>query len=116
MHDLISDLAQWAAGEIYFTMEYTLEVNKQQGFSKNLRHLSYIPGYGDGVKRFEDLYDIQHLRTFLPVKLSNRSRGYLAHSILPKLFKLQRLRVFSLFGYRIYELPNSVGDLQFAQS
>ncbi|KAH9750262.1 putative disease resistance RPP13-like protein 1 [Citrus sinensis] len=108
MHDLISDLAQWAAGEIYFTMEYTLEVNKQQGFSKNLRHLSYIPGYGDGVKRFEDLYDIQHLRTFLPVKLSNRSRGYLAHSILPKLFKLQRLRVFSLFGYRIYELPNSV--------
>ncbi|KAL9451901.1 hypothetical protein AB3S75_013476 [Citrus x aurantiifolia] len=113
MHDLISDLAQWAAGEIYFTMEYTSEVNKQQSFSKNLRHLSYIRGEFDGVKRFEGLYDIQHLRTFLPVKLSNSLDGYLARSILPKLFKLQRLRVFSLFGYRISELPNSVGDLRY---
>ncbi|KAL9451899.1 hypothetical protein AB3S75_013474 [Citrus x aurantiifolia] len=113
MHDLISDLAQWAAGEIYFTMEYTSEVNKQQSFSKNLRHLSYIRGEYDGVKRFEGLYDIQHLRTFLPVKLSNSWDGDLARSILPKLFKLQRLRVFSLFGYRISELPNSVGDLRY---
>ncbi|KAH9684353.1 putative disease resistance RPP13-like protein 1 [Citrus sinensis] len=113
MHDLISDLAQWAAGEIYFTMEYTSEVNKQQSFSKNLRHLSYIRGECDGVKRFEGLYDIQHLRTFLPVKLSNSWDGDLARSILPKLFKLQRLRVFSLFGYRISELPNSVGDLRY---
>ncbi|XP_052298462.1 putative disease resistance RPP13-like protein 1 [Citrus sinensis] len=113
MHDLISDLAQWAAGEIYFTMEYTSEVNKQQSFSKNLRHLSYICGEYDGVKRFEDLYDIQHLRTFLPVMLINSSRGYLARSILPKLFKLQRLRVFSLRGYHIYELPDSIGDLRY---
>ncbi|GAY68979.1 hypothetical protein CUMW_268420 [Citrus unshiu] len=65
MHDLVNDLAQWAAGDIYFTMEYTSEVNKQQSFSKNLRHLSYILGKYDGVKRFEGLYDIQHLRTFL---------------------------------------------------
>ncbi|KAK9213904.1 hypothetical protein WN944_005890 [Citrus x changshan-huyou] len=109
MHDLISDLAQWAAGEIYFTME----VNKQQSFSKNLRHLSCICGQYDGVKRFEDLYDIQHLRTFLPVMSINSSRGYLARSILPKLFKLQRLRVFSLHGYQISELPYSIGDLRY---
>ncbi|GAY61486.1 hypothetical protein CUMW_210350, partial [Citrus unshiu] len=113
MHDLVSDLAQWAAGEMYFTMEYTSEVNKQQRFSRYLRHLSYIPEYYDGGKRFEDLYDIQHLRTFLPVMLSNRSRGYLAPSILPKLLKLQRLRVFSLRGYHISELPDSVGDLRY---
>ncbi|KDO38814.1 hypothetical protein CISIN_1g002156mg [Citrus sinensis] len=113
MHDLINDLAQWAAGEIYFRMEYTSEVNKQQSFSENLRHLSYIPEYCDGVKRFEDLYDIQHLRTFLPVTLSNSSRGHLAYSILPKLFKLQRLRAFSLRGYHIFELPDSIGDLRY---
>ncbi|KAK9217183.1 hypothetical protein WN943_005808 [Citrus x changshan-huyou] len=113
MHDLINDLARWAAGEIYFTMEYTSEVNKQQSFSENLRHLSYIPEYCDGVKRFEDLYDIQHLRTFLPVTLSNSSRGHLAYSILPKLFKLQRLRAFSLRGYHIPELPDSIGDLRY---
>ncbi|KAK9217344.1 hypothetical protein WN943_005971 [Citrus x changshan-huyou] len=113
MHDLVNDLAQWAAGEIYFTMEYNSEVNKQQSFSKNFRHLSYIPEYCDGVQRFEDLYDIQHLRTFLPVTMSNRSLGHLAHSILPKLFKLQRLRVFSLHGYQISELPYSIGDLRY---
>ncbi|KAK9213897.1 hypothetical protein WN944_005883 [Citrus x changshan-huyou] len=113
MHDLINDLARWAAGETYFTLEYTSEVHKQQSFSKNLRHLSCICGEYDGVKRFEDLYDIQHLRTFLPVMLINSSRGYLARSILPKLFKLQRLRVFSLHGYQISELPYSIGDLRY---
>ncbi|KAL9451741.1 hypothetical protein AB3S75_013331 [Citrus x aurantiifolia] len=113
MHDLVNDLAQWAAGEIYFAMEYTSEVNKQQSFSKNIRHLSYNPGFCDGVKRFEELYDIQHLRTFLPVMLTNSSRGYLAHSILPKLFKLRRLRVFSLRGYYISKLPDSFGDLKY---
>ncbi|XP_024040896.1 putative disease resistance RPP13-like protein 1 [Citrus clementina] len=113
MHDLVNDLAQWAAGEMYFRMEYISEVNKQQSFSRNLRHLSYICGEYDGVKRFEKLYDIQHLRTFLPLMLSNSSRGFLAYSILPKLFKLQSLRVFSLRGYYISELPDSIGDLRY---
>ncbi|KAL9448735.1 hypothetical protein AB3S75_016104 [Citrus x aurantiifolia] len=113
MHDLVNDLAQWAAGEMYFRMEDISEVDKQQSFSKNLRHLSYIRGEYDGVKRFEDLYDIQHLRTFLPVRLSNSWPGDLARSILPKLFKLQRLRIFSLCGYYISELPDSVGDLRY---
>ncbi|KAH9751971.1 putative disease resistance protein [Citrus sinensis] len=113
MHDLINDLAKWAAGEIHFTMENTSEVNKQQTFSKNLRHLSYIGGACDGVKRFGNLVDIQHLRTFLPVMLSNSSPGYLARSILPKLLKLQRLRVFSLCGYHISKLPDSIGDLRY---
>ncbi|GAY62712.1 hypothetical protein CUMW_219990 [Citrus unshiu] len=113
MHDLINDLARWAAGETYFTLEYTSEVNKQQCFSRNLRHLSYICGDYDGVQRFGDLYDIQHLRTFLPVMLTDSSPGYLAPSILPKLLKLQRLRVFSLRGYHIFELSDSVGDLRY---
>ncbi|KAK9213744.1 hypothetical protein WN944_005729 [Citrus x changshan-huyou] len=114
MHDLINDLARWAAGgETYFTLEYTSEVNKRQCFSRNLRHLSYIRGDYDGVQRFGDLYDIQHLRTFLPVMLTNSGPGYLALSILPKLLKLQRLRVFSLRGYCIPELPDSIGDLRY---
>ncbi|GAY63794.1 hypothetical protein CUMW_228520 [Citrus unshiu] len=112
MHDLVNDLAQWAAGEMYFRMEYISEVDKQQSFPRNLRHLSYIRGDYDGVKRFEELYDIQHLRTLLPVTLSSSRPGYLACSILPKLFKLQRLRVFSLRGYHISELPDSIGDLR----
>ncbi|KAK9217174.1 hypothetical protein WN943_005799 [Citrus x changshan-huyou] len=113
MHDLINDLARWAAGETYFTLEYTAEVNKQPCFSRNLRHLSYIPEYFDGGKRFGDLYDIQHLRTFLPVMLTDRLPGFLAPSILPQLLKLRRLRAFSLRGYHIPELPDSIGDLRY---
>ncbi|KAH9686015.1 putative disease resistance RPP13-like protein 1 [Citrus sinensis] len=113
MHDLVNDLAQWAAGNIYLRMEDAPGGNKQQRFSKSLRHLSYIPGGHDGVKRFADFDDTEHLRTFLPVMLSNCWGGYLAYSILQRLLKLHRLKVFSLCGYQISELPNSVGDLRY---
>lgn len=113
MHDLVNDLAQWAAGNIYLRMEDAPEGNKQQRFSKSLRHLSYIPGGHDGVKRFADFDDTEHLRTFLSVMLSNCWGGHLAYSILQRLLKLHRLKVLSLGGYKISELPNSVGDLRY---
>ncbi|KAK9232401.1 hypothetical protein WN943_022647 [Citrus x changshan-huyou] len=108
MHELVNDLAQWAGGQIYFRMED----NRQQRFSQNLCHFSYIRGDRDGAKRFENLYDIVCLRTFLPVNLPNSSRGFLAFSVLRQLLRLQRLRVFSLCGYEIFELPDSIGELR----
>ena len=97
MHSLINDLARWAAGEIYFRMEDTLKGENQKSFSKNLRHFSYILGESDGEKRLKSICDGEHLRTFLPVKLSDygggfraRSRGYLAWSVLPMLLNLHR--------------------------
>ncbi|KAJ4724581.1 Disease resistance protein [Melia azedarach] len=111
MHDLINDLAEWAAGEIYRRMEDTLETNKQQELSKNFRHLSYIVGFYDGIKRFEAIANAEHLRTFLPVRQGYYS-GYFSSSIVDKLLQLQHLRVLSLHGYRISEIPNSVGNLK----
>ncbi|KAJ4723710.1 Disease resistance protein [Melia azedarach] len=96
MHDLINDLAQWAAGEIYFRMEDMLECKKQQEFSVNLRHLSYIRGQYDGMKRFEIFNNVKHLRTFLPIVLRDTwSR-----------------EVLSLKSYCLSELPMSIGDLK----
>ncbi|KAJ4724583.1 Disease resistance protein [Melia azedarach] len=112
MHDLINDLAEWAAGKVYRRMEDTLETNKQQEISKNLRHLSYVIGRYDGIERFEAISNAEHLRTFLPVNLRDYYPRYLSSSIVHKLWELQHLRVLSLRGYQISEIPNSVGNLK----
>ncbi|KAK9192534.1 hypothetical protein WN944_003227 [Citrus x changshan-huyou] len=114
MHDLINDLARWAAGEQYFRMEDTLAGENRQKFSQSLRHFSYIRGRYDGDTRLEFIYDVQHLRTFLPMKLSVFGENYLPRSVLQMLLNhLPRLRVFSLRGYcNIFNLPNEIGNLK----
>ncbi|KAH9734021.1 putative disease resistance protein [Citrus sinensis] len=114
MHDLINDLARWAAGEQYFRMEDTLAGENRQKFSQSLRHFSYIRGQYDGDTRLEFICDVQHLRTFLPMKLSDFGDNYLAWSALQMLLNhLPRLRVFSLRGYcNIFNLPNEIGNLK----
>ncbi|XP_031282724.1 putative disease resistance protein At3g14460 [Pistacia vera] len=111
MHDLINDLAQWAAGEICFRLDNMPEVENQWRISKNLRHLSYIGGY-DGSKRFQAFHQVKHLRTFLPLQLEP-GHFYMAFDVLFHwLPKLQRLRVLSLHGYCISELPNEIECLK----
>ncbi|KAK9192542.1 hypothetical protein WN944_003235 [Citrus x changshan-huyou] len=112
MHDLINDLARWAAGELYFRMEDTLAGENRQKFSQSLRHFSYIRGQYDGEKRLKSVSDVEHLRTFLPVNLSDYRRNYLAWSVLQRLLNLPRLRVLSLRGYHISKLPNEIGNLK----
>ncbi|KAJ4711531.1 Disease resistance protein [Melia azedarach] len=111
MHDLINDLAQWAAGEIYLRIEDKLGSAKQQNSFKHLRHLSYVVGEFDGINRFDSLYNAKHLRTFLPMELTY-TYHYLSYDIVYMLLACQRLRVLSLRGYRISGIPNSVGNLK----
>ncbi|KAK9192523.1 hypothetical protein WN944_003216 [Citrus x changshan-huyou] len=101
MHDLINDLARWAAGELYFRMKDTLAGENRQKFSQSLRHFSYIHGEYDGEKRLKSVSDVEHLRTFLSVNLSDYRHNYLAWSVLQRLLNLPRLRVFSLRGSRV---------------
>ncbi|KAK8276926.1 hypothetical protein V6Z12_D10G231200 [Gossypium hirsutum] len=95
MHDLINDLAQSIAGEVCFRMEGNQKV------SKHARHLSYMQNLFDGIKKFEGICEAQQLRTFLPLRLSKDRGGY-----------LRWLRVLSLRGYKIEELPDFVGNLK----
>ncbi|KAK3206245.1 hypothetical protein Dsin_020291 [Dipteronia sinensis] len=139
MHDLINDLAQWAAGEICFNMENMQEVDKQRKATKKSRHFSYIRDKYDGITKFEVVYDVnnlqnfyydgglhdgfktfnafdevKHLRTFLPLD-SPESTGddsYLTADVLGILPKLCRLRVLSLHECSILELPDATGDLR----
>jgi hypothetical protein len=86
----------------------------QSRYSPRARHSSYIPSAYDGVKKFEAFYEVKRLRTFLPLRLSDDWVNYLTCKVTDDLLpKLQYLRVLSLNGYRIMELPTSIGELKY---
>ncbi|KAK8276772.1 hypothetical protein V6Z11_D10G223700 [Gossypium hirsutum] len=109
MHDLINDLAQSVSGEVCFKIE------DSQRISKHARHLSYIAERVDGIKKFEGIYEAQHLRTFLPLRFSSvfRTDNHLTNHVLTNLLpNLRCLRALSLEEYQITMLPDFVGDLK----
>jgi hypothetical protein len=72
-----------------------------------------LGGQIDGIQKFEVFHDLTCLRTFLPLMLPSPCDCFLTSNVPLKLIpKLRRLRVLSLSGYRIYELPESIGDLK----
>ncbi|CAK9143124.1 unnamed protein product [Ilex paraguariensis] len=116
MHDLLNDLAQYVAGEICFRLDDNKESNGRCKISQNTRHTSFIHHQYEVYNRFKAFHELQGLRTFLPLavhKSDYRAKFYLSNSVLHSLLpKLQCLRVLSLKGYHICELPNSIGDLK----
>lgn len=114
MHDLINDLAQFVSRNICIRFKDKLEKNKQCEISEKARHFSYIRSKYDVIKKFELLYEVKWLRTFLPfAKPSGAEFCYLSKKVLHELLpKLRCLRVLSLSGYYITELPDSIGKLK----
>ncbi|XP_059645452.1 putative disease resistance RPP13-like protein 1 [Cornus florida] len=117
MHDLISDLAQFVAGDICFRIVDNFDGNGQIAVSKRARQLSYTSQRYGVFHNFENLYEVQGLRTFLSLPVHSVSSWpkyqYLSNSFLSDLLpKLQALWVLSLSGYEISELPNSIGNLK----
>ncbi|XP_022756847.1 putative disease resistance RPP13-like protein 1 isoform X2 [Durio zibethinus] len=115
MHDLINDLAQFVAGEVCFRLEDKIKSNGQCYVSKRARHSSFIRQKYDVLRKFESFYKTKSLRTFLALPVSGPDlevECYLTNSLFQDLLpKLRCLRVLSLSGYCISELPDSIGDL-----
>ncbi|XP_024173807.1 putative disease resistance RPP13-like protein 1 isoform X2 [Rosa chinensis] len=112
MHDLVGDLARWAAGGTFFRLQ-----DKWDGrCAPRIRHSSYISGLYDGDKKFENVLKFKRLRTFLPLSISQGPQGrqhYLSRKVAFDLVpKLESLRVLSFNGYQITELPDSIGHLK----
>ncbi|XP_017984721.1 PREDICTED: putative disease resistance RPP13-like protein 1 [Theobroma cacao] len=110
MHDLINDLAQFVAGEVYFKRERHDDMN---GPINRTRHSSYIIGSYDGIQKFETFFEAKSLRTYLPFKMMQQWRCYLSNNVLNDLLPaLKCLRVLSLKRYYITEIPSSIGNLK----
>ncbi|XP_016478247.1 putative disease resistance RPP13-like protein 1 [Nicotiana tabacum] len=114
MHDLIHDLAEFVAGDICFRLDERSEGTQRTTNCQKARHSSYVRRQYEIFKRFSSLHAVQGLRTFLPLevqKLEGWQKSYISKGLLDFLPKLRSLRILSLSGYCIAELPNSVGDL-----
>ncbi|TYH21150.1 hypothetical protein ES288_A04G019500v1 [Gossypium darwinii] len=109
MHDLMNDLAQLVVGEICCR----LEGEKQQKFSHRSRHSTFVSDdWYHIVKKFEAFYQMTSLRTFLPL-LHQGDRFYLTSVVLEDLLpRLSYVRVLSLSGYEIYDLPDLFENLK----
>ncbi|XP_027337080.1 putative disease resistance protein At3g14460 [Abrus precatorius] len=114
MHDLINDLATATmAGYCCRFEDPKLSPNLNK-----VRHLSYNRGKYDHHGKFDAIFGIKELRTFIALPLEKDEyqtdrNCYLAKSVLHALLLQMRcLRVLSLSHYdNIFELPNSLGDL-----
>ncbi|CBI35128.3 unnamed protein product, partial [Vitis vinifera] len=113
MHDLIHDLAQSIAGNVCFNLEDKLE-NNENIFQK-ARHLSFIRQANEIFKKFEVVDKGKYLRTFLALPISvsfMKSLSFITTKVTHDLLmEMKCLRVLSLSGYKMSELPSSIDNL-----
>ncbi|KAL5077272.1 hypothetical protein RYX36_016256 [Vicia faba] len=85
---------------------------------ESVRKLSYNRGLYDSFDKFDKLYGIKSLRTFLALPLQEQFPRCLlsnkvVHDLLPT---MKQLHVLSLSNYKsITEVPNSIGNLLYLQ-
>ncbi|CAL1402300.1 unnamed protein product [Linum trigynum] len=110
MHDLISDLAHSVSGDLCFNLDDSTGCVKSYA---NVRHSSFTRHLCDISQRFEVLYQMKNLRTFLSLPIFPSPYHQLTFRVIHDLvLKLKCLRVLSLAGYSLMNLPESIGALK----
>lgn len=116
MHDLINDLAQFVFGDVCFNFEDKGENNQQHTIYERTRHSSFIRQTYEIARKFDTFGKVKNLQSLvaLPTNIQGSwDRGYISMKVLHGLLKGMRcLRILSLAGYYISELPNSIGELK----
>ena len=114
MHDIVHDLAKFVGNETCLHLGGKLENDSQHPISESIRHLSYIPHDYNTFKRFERFHKRSQLRTFINLSMDELNfGGYIRNKVVKELIPgLEHLRVLSLSGYKISEIPDSFGKLK----
>ncbi|XP_048231805.1 putative disease resistance RPP13-like protein 1 isoform X2 [Ricinus communis] len=107
MHDLISDLAHFVAGETFIESVDDLGDSQLYADFDKVRHLTYTK-WSEISQRLEVLCKMKHLRTLVALDLYSEKIDMEINNLLPE---LRCLRVLSLEHASITQLPNSIGRL-----
>ncbi|XP_059649181.1 putative disease resistance RPP13-like protein 1 [Cornus florida] len=108
MHDLVHDLAEFVSGEFCFRKQD--DHDKPGDFSEKVRHCSYVRARYDAFEKFSFANKAKNLRTF--ISFSQIPTNFLSNKMLHYLLPTLRcLRVLSLSGYQISELPQTIDNL-----
>ncbi|XP_022896600.1 putative disease resistance RPP13-like protein 1 [Olea europaea var. sylvestris] len=115
MHDLMNDLAQLVAGGKCYRLDEKVNTNNEYRVPEKTRHASFLRHEFEVYTKFRAFKQVQGLRTFIPMPVQNSHVWppfYLSNKILLELLpELHRLRVLSLSGYSITELPSNICKL-----
>ncbi|KAJ0860343.1 putative virus X resistance protein-like, coiled-coil [Helianthus annuus] len=113
MHDLMNDLATSVATEFYLRLDNESEKNIKKMKLDKYRHMSFVCDEYVAYKKLQVLENSKCLRTFLATSVGEVESWryfYLSNKVLTDLLpELPLLRVLSLSGSRISELPESIG-------
>ncbi|XP_031397866.1 putative disease resistance RPP13-like protein 1 [Punica granatum] len=111
MHDLLNDLAASIAGESCLSLGEG-QLHREKKSLEKVRHLSLIPHYYEVEGRFDGFHCLRGLRTFLALD-NVPLASHIADNVIDDVLQNQKiLRVLSLSGYRIKEVPNCIGSLR----
>ncbi|XP_045815248.1 putative disease resistance protein At3g14460 [Trifolium pratense] len=111
MHNLVHDFATEVSSSYCINMD-------EHNLHDRVHNLSYNRGIFDSYTKFDKLYGLEGLRTFLALPLQEKLplcllSNKVVHDLLPT---MKQLRALSLSNYKsITELPNSIGDLLYLQ-
>ncbi|XP_076894250.1 putative disease resistance protein RGA3 [Bidens hawaiensis] len=113
MHDLVHDLATSVAGEFFLKVDGKIDSYQRNGAFEKAHHVSFIHKQYEAYNKFKELLNARHLRTFLPTVATGlpqfENLNVPKKAILELFPQLKFLRVLSLAGYNITEVPESIG-------
>ncbi|KAJ0717441.1 putative virus X resistance protein-like, coiled-coil [Helianthus annuus] len=111
MHDLMNDLATFVAKDFVLRFENHTKPGKEA--LAKYRHMSFIREQYEAYQKFEPFKRARSLRTLLGVSTDQNPISYFSTKILVDLLpQLPLLRVLSLSGIEISEVPDYIGSLK----
>ncbi|KAF7850962.1 hypothetical protein BT93_L4819 [Corymbia citriodora subsp. variegata] len=111
MHDLVNDLAKLVAGASHYSSG-EFELVDDHNNASLVRHASFLPSKFIIPERLKIYHRMQGLRSFILLKKQFHASHVSQKVLCDLLLRLKYLRVLSLSGHYISEVPDCIGSLR----